>query len=138
MPLLEAYFRWANVQMPEALRAIFEAHRLTARHGGVLAQLTVEQSIGVGELARRLGVSLPTASGLVADLVRAGLVERHEDPANHRRILVSLNVGHRCEVQELVASRAAPLLRVLDSLAPRDQEGFAAGLAAWAREVRTW
>lgn len=138
VPLLEAYFRWANVQMPTALRAIFEANRLTARHGSVLAQLTVDESLGVGELARRIGVSLSTASQLVSDLHRAGLVERHEDRANRRRILVSIAAEHRRNVEELVANRAAPLLRVLDSLTPRDKEGFAAGLTAWAREVRSW
>jgi hypothetical protein len=37
-----------------------------------------------------------------------------------------------------VAQRAAPLLKVLEGLSPRDQEGFARGLAAWAREVRNW
>src|SRR5699024_6485129 len=111
VPLLAAYFRWANMQMPHQLRDLFEHHGLSARHGGVLAQLTVDPAIAVGELARRLGVSVPTASQLVGDLHRASVVERHEDPDNRRRILVSITAHHRGDVEQLVAGRAEPLLR---------------------------
>ncbi|MQA15482.1 MAG: MarR family transcriptional regulator, partial [Pseudonocardiaceae bacterium] len=68
--------------MPDELVEVFRDHRLTARHGGVLAQLWACQSISVTDLGRRMGVSLSTASELVGDLSRAGLVERREDPSN--------------------------------------------------------
>jgi DNA-binding transcriptional ArsR family regulator len=58
--------------------------------GGVLAQLSAGQTISVTELARRMGVSLSTASELVGDLARAGLIERREDPTNRRRTLTGL------------------------------------------------
>lgn len=136
VPLLEAYFRRAPSEMPEELSTLFAGHGLTARHGAVLAQLSVSRSISVSDLARRMSVSLSTASELVGDLSRAGLVERREDPGDRRRTLVDLAETHRDTVLGFVAQRAAPLLKVLDGLAPRDQEGFARGLAAWAREVR--
>lgn len=110
----------------------------TARHGAVLPQLTVEPSLSVSALADRMGMSLTTASELLSDLSRAGLVERREDPANRRRTLVSLAPRHRAMVEGFVALRAAPLLRVLDDLTPSDRQGFVAGLTAWAREVRNW
>jgi DNA-binding MarR family transcriptional regulator len=124
--------------MPDELAMLFAAHGLTARHGAVLAQLSAGRSISVTDLARRLNVSLSTASELVGELSRAGLVERQEDPGNRRRTLVDLAEAHRDVVRSFVAQRAVPLLKVLDGLAPRDREGFARGLAAWAREVRNW
>ncbi|MFI7462273.1 MarR family winged helix-turn-helix transcriptional regulator [Nonomuraea sp. NPDC049646] len=138
VPLVEAYFRRAQAEMPDRMREIFRSHGLTGRHGAVIPQLTVEPSLSVSELADRMGMSLPTASELVGDLSRAGLVERREDPADRRRTLVSLAPDHRAMVEGFVALRAAPLLRVLDSLSPSDRQGFVAGLIAWAHEVRNW
>ncbi|MFI7424935.1 MarR family winged helix-turn-helix transcriptional regulator [Nonomuraea sp. NPDC049684] len=138
VPLVEAYFRRAQAEMPDRMREIFRSHGLTGRHGAVIPQLTVEPSLSVSELADRMGMSLPTASELVGDLSRAGLVERREDPDDRRRTLVSLAPDHRAMVEGFVALRAAPLLRVLDSLSPSDRQGFVAGLIAWAHEVRNW
>jgi DNA-binding MarR family transcriptional regulator len=132
VPLLEVYFRRClQVEMPAQLQEFFGQHRLTGRHGGVLAQLSAGQSISVTELARRMGVSLSTASELVGDLARAGLVER-------RRTLAGLAEPHRATVQAFVAQRAGPLLQVLEALSPRDRQGFARGLSAWAQQVRDW
>lgn len=138
VPLLAAYFQRVRIDMPVELQETFSGHGLTARHGAVLAQLVAQQSISVSDLARRLGLSLSTASELVGDLSRAGVVERKEDPANRRRTLVSLAEQHRPPFEAFVAARAAPLLRVLESLSPRDREGFSAGLTAWACEVQSW
>jgi DNA-binding MarR family transcriptional regulator len=138
VPQLEAYFRRAKAEMPDELWEIFSEHGLTARHGAVLPHLVVEPTLSVSELARRMGLSLPTASELVGVLGRAGLVVRQEDPANRRRTLVSLSDHHRKIVEGFVAGRAEPLLRVLESLSPRDRAGFVAGLTAWAHEVRNW
>jgi DNA-binding MarR family transcriptional regulator len=138
VPLVEAYFRRAPGEMPQELAQIFEGYRLTARHGAVLPQLVVETELSISELARRMALRLSTVSELVSDLSRAGLVQRHEDPANRRRTLVTLATPHRRAVEKFVALRAGPLLRVLDGLSPRDRAGFVAGLTAWAREVRNW
>jgi DNA-binding MarR family transcriptional regulator len=138
VPLLAAYFRRVSVEMPDDLVALFNAHGLTARHGAVLSQLAVTENLGVTQLARVIGVSLSTASELIGDLSRAGIVERREDPTDRRRTLVQLAQRHRASVEQLVASRAAPLIHVLEGLSDRDRQGFAAGLRAWAAEVRTW
>ena len=138
VPLIEPYFRRGNVHMPEPLAAVFAESGLTARHGGVIAQLASAGELSVGDLARRLGVSLPTASGLVADLDRAGVVVRREDPANRRRTLVAIADAHTGHVRELVAGRAEPLLKVLERLSPGEREGFAKGLRTWAEQVRDW
>ncbi|MFI1969628.1 MarR family transcriptional regulator [Streptomyces cinnamoneus] len=136
VPLLAPYFRQAVPDMPGRLRAVFEAHGLTPRHGAVLPQLLAEEPLAVSELAQRMRLSLSTVSELVGALSRAGLVERREDPANRRRTLVAVAEDNRPTVEEFIATRSGPLLRALDSLSPRDRAGFVAGLAAWAREAR--
>ncbi|MFF5126791.1 MarR family winged helix-turn-helix transcriptional regulator [Streptomyces syringium] len=113
-----------------------ETHGLTPRHGAVLPQLLAGEPLSVSEVARRLHVSLPTASELVGGLSRAGIVERTEDPANRRRILVSLAEDFRAPLEDFVARRGEPLLRALDGLSPSERAGFLAGLSAWVHEVQ--
>jgi DNA-binding MarR family transcriptional regulator len=134
VPLLAAFFRRVHGEMPDALRETFQRHGLGARHGAVLTQLMAGEPASVSDLARRLHVSLSTASELVGALGRAGLVIRREDPADRRRTLVSLPDEIRPVFEEFVAVRSAPLLRALARLSPTEQAGFLAGLAAWARE----
>jgi DNA-binding MarR family transcriptional regulator len=135
VPLIEAYYRRAHSEMPEELHRLFTENRLTARHGAVLAQLSHGQELGVSELSSRLEVGLSTVSELVGDLSRVGLVERRSDPANRRRVLVSLAPEHRDLMRAFMARRARPLLRTFERLSPSQREGFAAGLEAWAREL---
>lgn len=58
-----------------------------------------EDGLRVSDLARRLGVTPPTASTLIDRLVERGLVDRREDPTDRRQ--------HRCRLtaagQELLA-----------------------------------
>ncbi|MFJ9848967.1 MarR family winged helix-turn-helix transcriptional regulator [Streptomyces sp. NPDC101150] len=138
VPLLEPHFRKAVVRdlMPDPLRTAMETHGLTPRHGAVLPQLLAGGPLTVGEIARRLQVSLPTASELVGGLSRAGIVERAEDPANRRRVLLSLAEEFRPAFEEFAARRSEPLLRALDGLSPGERAGFLAGLSAWVREVQ--
>src|SRR5690606_4111859 len=68
VPLISASFRRAHSDMPDALRATFQAHGLGPRHGAILTQLMAGEPASVTDLARRLGVSLSTASQLVGDL----------------------------------------------------------------------
>ncbi|MEV0279922.1 MarR family transcriptional regulator [Streptomyces sp. NPDC050610] len=138
VPLLEPFYRGTVVRdlMPARLREVMDTHGLTARHGAVLPQLLAGQPLTVSEIARRLHVSLPTASELVGGLSRAGVVERAEDPANRRRVLVSVAEEYRPQLEDFIARRGEPLLRALDGLSPAERAGFEAGLTAWVREVQ--
>lgn len=135
VPLLETYYRRAHIEMPDELSDLFQQHHLTARHGAVLAQLAHGQKPSVGELSTRLGLELSTVSEMIGDLSRAGLVVRHRDPDNARRVLVALSDDHTDTMRVFMARRADPLLRVFERLTTSQREGFAAGLRAWADEV---
>ena len=90
---------------------------LGPRHVAALEQLR-GGPITVSELASRLGLTLPTVSGVLADLDRAGLVDRHADPADRRRTIVGDHPGPSNLVGQWLDGAADPLARVLDKLAP--------------------
>jgi len=62
---------------------------LGPRHVAALQQLR-GGPLTVGELAARLELTLPTVSGVLAELDRAGFVTRHADPADRRRTIVQI------------------------------------------------
>jgi DNA-binding MarR family transcriptional regulator len=96
---------------------------LSSRHVAALDQIR-GGPLSVGELAARLGLSLPTVSGVLADLDRAGLVERHADPADRRRTIVEVVPGQASLIGQWLDGAARPLARVLDKLTPGEQAAF--------------
>ncbi len=96
---------------------------LGARHRSALA-LVLEQEIAVGSLAAALGLTLPTASGLVADLERVGFVARFADPADRRRTLITVAPGRRQCVEQWLSGASAPVVRVLEQLSPEERSAF--------------
>ena len=96
---------------------------LGPRHIAALEQLR-GGPVTVGELASRLGLTLPTVSGVLADLDRAGMVERHPDPADRRRTIVQIVPGQAALVGEWLDGAARPMARVLDKLTPAEQQAF--------------
>lgn len=87
---IEARFRasyWALVHYIDTRRLrAWEDLGLTLPQLRVLFQLRAQPGTTTNLLARRLGLSTPTVSGLVDKLVRAGLVERGQR-ADDRRII---------------------------------------------------
>src|SRR6201986_4630725 len=79
---------------------------LSPRHVAALEEIR-GGPLTVGELASRLGLTLPTGSGVLADLDRAGLVERRPDPADRRRT-----------IGQIVPGQATPLGDWLHGAAP--------------------
>ncbi|GAA4894392.1 DNA-binding MarR family transcriptional regulator [Stackebrandtia albiflava] len=138
LPLIATYFDKARGQMPPEQAESFAAHGLTARHGAVCVQLLARPAVSVGELAEAMGLALSTVSELVGDLDAADWVDRRPDPGDRRRTLVSL-AAHRVDhMRYYVTVRAAPLLAAMDRLTPQQREGFAAGIRAWAEQLRHW
>ena len=96
---------------------------LSPRHVAALEQIR-GGPLTVGELASRLDLTLPTVSGVLADLDRAGLVERRPDPADRRRTIVQIVPGQATLIGHWLDGAARPLARVLDKLTPSEQEAF--------------
>jgi DNA-binding MarR family transcriptional regulator len=96
---------------------------LSPRHVAALEQL-LDSPVTVSELASRLGLTLPTVSGVLADLDRAGFIERHPDPADRRRTIVGVIPARAALIGEWLDGAARPLARVLDKLSPSEQDAF--------------
>jgi DNA-binding MarR family transcriptional regulator len=96
---------------------------LSPRHIAALEQL-LDSPLTVGELASRLSLTLPTVSGVLADLDRAGFIERHPDPADRRRTIVQVIPAQAALIREWLDGAAKPLARVLEKLSPSEQQAF--------------
>lgn len=91
-----------------------------------------EEEVSVGRLAGLFGIGLPAASLLADRLVRAGYVERRDDPADRRRVLLSLTrVGLRL-VTDLREGSHSLLRRWMSSLSPEDLSALTRGWRALA------
>jgi DNA-binding MarR family transcriptional regulator len=109
---------------------------LSPRHIAALEQIR-DRSLTVGELASRLDLTLPTVSGVLADLDRAGLVERHPDPADRRRTIVGIAPGQATLIGQWLDGAAKPLARVLDKLTPAEREAFLKAMDLLEAELRS-
>jgi len=70
----------------------------------------------VKEIAEQLGMSVPSASRSVDELVKRGLVSRTEDPEDRRVRRVALTPAGRELVDEVMAARVAGLERFASTL----------------------
>jgi DNA-binding MarR family transcriptional regulator len=121
--------RWQDRAAPPA------SAPLSPRHVAALEQIR-GGPVTVGELASRLGLTLPTVSGVLADLDRAGLVERRPDPADRRRTIVQIVPGQATLIGQWLDGAARPLARVLDKLTPGEQEAFLKAMDLLETELR--
>jgi DNA-binding MarR family transcriptional regulator len=94
--------------------------------------LREEEEASVGRLAELFGIGLPAASLLADRLVRSGLVERHGDPADRRRVLLSLTRPGERLVIDLREGSNSLLRRWMASLSPEDLAALSRGWRALA------
>ncbi len=109
---------------------------LGPRHVSALEQLR-GGPLTVGELASRLDLTLPTVSGVLADLDRAGFVDRRADPADRRRTIVQITDAQSALIGQWLDGAAGPLARVLDRLDPSEQAAFLKAMDMLETELRT-
>ena len=78
----------------------------------------------MGALARSLHVRMPTATGVVDRLARAGYVRRSADPVDRRQVVVALTLKGRSFIQDFEAVIRRRWEEVLRSLSPRELIAF--------------
>ena len=78
----------------------------------------------MGVLARRLHVSMPTASGVVDRLVRAGYVRRTPHPQDRRQVVVETTAKGEAFIHQFQAVIRHRWEEVLKPLAPRELSAF--------------
>jgi DNA-binding MarR family transcriptional regulator len=84
--------------------------------------------VRVGEIARNLGVKVPSATEQIIKLERAGLARREPDPSDSRAVRVTLTGAGRAAVEAANERRNAVMAGILSSLSDDDRAALAAAL----------
>lgn len=119
--------RVKRIKVPEELASL----TLAPRHLSLLAYLLFDGPQSVNELAARLGVAPTTVSLMVGDLAKKGILERHEDPADRRRKIVSIAEGRRGAIDGWLGRSAGAWRAALAPLRPAERRMFIDTLAAY-------
>jgi DNA-binding MarR family transcriptional regulator len=136
-----------TTEVMEAFRDVMQAIEADSAPSWTLLDLTMAQIRGlvtlakegpltIGELAGALGIGQPSASILVGHLVRAGLVERAEDPADRRRTFARLSRRGEDLLGQIRQDKRERVRRWLAELADDDLAALARGLRALATAAR--
>lgn len=118
----------------EALRhSVYLFRRLDADGELSAAQLsTLKMLLGegqrVGEIARNLGVRVPSATEQIIKLERAGLARREPDPDDSRAVRVILTPEGRAAVDSANRRRNQVMAAILSTLTDQDRQALAEAL----------
>ena len=107
---------------------------LGPRHGSVLA-LVRDGERSVGSLAAEVDLNLATVSGLVADLERAGFIERWPDASDRRRTMARVVPGNEPSVDLWLEGATAPIIRALNHLDPQERAVFVKAMSLLEAEL---
>ncbi|WP_020664570.1 MarR family winged helix-turn-helix transcriptional regulator [Amycolatopsis benzoatilytica] len=94
---------------------------LAPRHLSLLAYLLFDGPMTVNELAARLEIAPTTASLMVGDLSRQGVLDRAEHPDDRRRTIVSINADKEPAVDAWLARSAKAWQEALTPLTPAER-----------------
>lgn len=132
-----AYWRVVRELDTERLRE-WERSHLTLPQLRVLFQVRRTPGITTGELAKRLGVTVSTTSGLVIKLADRSLLQRTSVAEDRRQALLYLTDEAQVLVSEISEAWRPFLASVADELGPAIELTTATleGLAAAAERVR--
>lgn len=97
----------------------------------VLVMVSGAGGMTVNAVAAGLGVNASNASRTCERLVASGLLRRHEDAADRRRVVLRLSPRGRRIVDAVMDRRRAELTAVVDHLPAADQRRLAEALAAF-------
>jgi DNA-binding MarR family transcriptional regulator len=118
----------------EALRhSVYLVRRLDANGELSAAQLStlkmlLYNGVRVGEIARNLGVKVPSATEQIIKLEKAGLARREPDPDDSRAVRVVLTAEGRAAVDSANERRNAVMAKILVTLSGTEREALAAAL----------
>ena len=123
--------RIKKIPLPEALRSF----SLAPRHLSLLSYLLFDGPMTVNELAGRLGIAPTTASLLVGDLSRQGILERREDKTDRRRRIIGIAAEQQEAIASWLAPGAAAWRQALAPLTPGQRKMFVDTLLAYEAAV---
>ncbi len=135
--LMRLVERPSPVEMGEiARRGLATDVQVSPGHIQVLIALT-RGPRSVGQLAEELEVSPPAATQLVDRLAEHGMVDRHNDPADRRVVLVDYVEGMHEVARTIVEDRRRPLKAAMSEMTDSEALAFVKGLRLLAASFGT-
>jgi DNA-binding MarR family transcriptional regulator len=98
----------------------------------VLAMLASRGGLNLGAVAAGLGVHPSNATRAVERLVVAGLLDRRDDPADRRNLVLDLSVAGRALVDRVMDERRAAIVAILDRMPPGRRRSLVPVLRSFA------
>jgi DNA-binding MarR family transcriptional regulator len=100
---------------------------------GIVVMASLQQRpLSVGSLSRGLGVTSQAASQLIDVLVARGFVDRTADPADRRRIVLTLSARGAAAAETITAAVASVTRRVEATTSREDRAALRRGLEVLA------
>ena len=97
-----------------------------------LVVLDTRGETNLNGLAESLGVNASTAMRMIDRLLAAGLVTRHDNPANRREVVLGLTERGRASSDASPTRRRAEIARIVRSMPPTQRDDLVNALTAFA------
>ncbi|ASN21940.1 MarR family winged helix-turn-helix transcriptional regulator [Arthrobacter sp. YN] len=98
-----------------------------------LLSMTSDGGLRVGDIAKNLGIKVPSATEQIIKLERAGLVTRQQDPDDSRAVQVVITEAGASAVESANQRRNAMVAELLQDLSSEEIEHLAAALPVIAK-----
>jgi DNA-binding MarR family transcriptional regulator len=98
----------------------------------VLMMIATRGPMNLGSVAAGLDASAPNASRICDRLLKAGLLNRGEDPSDRRNILLTLTEAGRDLVDRVTRHRRTAVKRVLRAMTAAQRESLADAMNMFA------
>lgn len=105
---------------------------LTAAQLSLLSMIS-DGGLRVGDIARNLGIKVPSATEQIIKLERAGLVRRQADPDDSRAVQVAVTQAGVAAVESANLRRNSMVAALLQELSREEREHLAAALPVIAK-----
>jgi DNA-binding MarR family transcriptional regulator len=117
--LVRMFYRDVSLSVREVYAP---AHNLTAAEWRTMAVLNEYEPLSAKQIVARSSMDKVNVSRAVAGLEKAGLLDRHVDPADRRRVLLRLTARGRAVLAELVPRVLEVEQRLLEGLSPAERD----------------
>jgi len=119
---------------PQAMIDAAKRESLGPRHAPVLFAVAMSEGLSVSEIADRIGLSVATASQMVGELSRAGIVTRSEDERDRRRTLVTVPADLAPSIRAWRTELLGPFRNALERLTKAERATLVKALAILIEE----
>ncbi|MFP3466602.1 MarR family winged helix-turn-helix transcriptional regulator [Leifsonia sp. SIMBA_070] len=130
---IDSALRAADVLLRVAAQSVVEVESVvTSPQLRVLVFIATRGPQNPGDVAAELGVHASNATRISEKLVRAGLIQRREEPTDRRYVQLTLTREGERLVERVIEHRRNAVAQVLAAMPDDEREAAARGFAAFA------